>query len=92
MINYVYSDLRATLAGKDLPEDIKQKMLGMHEDIVILKESLKTATDKLNKAKQVKSLYISQDCQLNRGLFASSSNRKTSFSKSNMRRVWRQYL
>jgi protein HOOK3 len=47
-----FGDLRATLAGKDLPEDIKQKMLGMHEDIVILKESLKTATDKLNKAKQ----------------------------------------
>lgn len=54
MMHHVYSDLRATLAGKDVPEDIKQKMLGMHEDTVVLKESLKTTTDKLNKAKQVR--------------------------------------
>lgn len=60
-MHYVYSDLRATLAGKDLPEDIKQKLLGMHEDNVVLKESVKTITDKLNKAKQVR-LELSHGC------------------------------
>lgn len=47
------SDLRASLAGKDLPEDIKQRLLAIHEENVNLKESLKTAQDKLTKAKQV---------------------------------------
>jgi len=41
------------MAGKDLPEDIKQKFLALHEENVTLKESYKTAQDKLNKAKQV---------------------------------------
>lgn len=68
-MHYIYSDLRATLAGKDVPEEIKQKMLGMHEDNVVLKESLKTTTDKLNKAKQVRQEF-SRGCQLNRDLFA----------------------
>jgi len=48
-----YSDLRAAMAGKDLPEDIKQKFLALHEENVTLKETYKTAQDKLNKAKQV---------------------------------------
>ncbi|KAF8964103.1 HOOK protein-domain-containing protein [Flammula alnicola] len=47
-----FGDLRATLAGKDVPEDIKQRLLAMHEENLNLKESYKTATDKLNKAKQ----------------------------------------
>ena len=46
-------DLRASLSGKDLPEDIKQRMLAMHEEAVQLKEELKTANDKLVKAKRV---------------------------------------
>jgi protein HOOK3 len=41
------------MAGKDLPEDIKQKFLASHEENVTLKESYKTAQEKLNKAKQV---------------------------------------
>jgi protein HOOK3 len=49
----LYSDLRATLSGRDLPEDVKQRLLAMHEENLNLKESYKTATDKLNKAKQV---------------------------------------
>ncbi|KAF8163085.1 HOOK protein-domain-containing protein [Crassisporium funariophilum] len=47
-----FGDLRATMSGKDLPEDIKTRLLAMHEDNLNLKESLKTSTDKLNKAKQ----------------------------------------
>ncbi|KAE9407030.1 HOOK-domain-containing protein [Gymnopus androsaceus JB14] len=46
-----FGDLRASLSGKDLPEDIKQRLLALHEDNVTLKESLKTANEKLTKAK-----------------------------------------
>jgi len=49
----ICSDLRAAMAGKDLPEDVKQKFLALHEENVTLKESYKTAQEKLNKAKQV---------------------------------------
>lgn len=51
--NKTYSDLRATIAGKDLPEDIKQRLLSMHEENLNLKESHRTLLDKLTKAKQV---------------------------------------
>ncbi|KAI1790752.1 HOOK-domain-containing protein [Ganoderma leucocontextum] len=44
-------DLRASLSGKDVPEDIKQRMLGLHEENVSLKELHKTAQEKLIKAK-----------------------------------------
>ncbi|KAJ3545756.1 hypothetical protein NM688_g5588 [Phlebia brevispora] len=44
-------ELRASLSGKDIPEDIKQRMLKMHEDIVQLQEQLKTNQDKLAKAR-----------------------------------------
>lgn len=47
-------DLRASMAGKDLPEEFKQKLLAVHEENVTLKESYKTTVDKLNKAKQVR--------------------------------------
>ncbi|GAV99992.1 HOOK-domain-containing protein [Lentinula edodes] len=46
-----FGDLRASLSGKDLPEDIKQRLLALHEDNVMLKESLKTSNEKLTKAK-----------------------------------------
>ncbi|KAJ3775589.1 HOOK-domain-containing protein [Lentinula raphanica] len=46
-----FGDLRASLSGKDLPEDIKQRLLALHEDNVLLKESLKTSNEKLSKAK-----------------------------------------
>ncbi|KAF9052763.1 HOOK protein-domain-containing protein [Panaeolus papilionaceus] len=48
----VLGDLRASMAGKDLPEEFKQKLLAVHEENVTLKESYKTTVDKLNKAKQ----------------------------------------
>ncbi|KAF9532408.1 HOOK protein-domain-containing protein [Crepidotus variabilis] len=61
-------DLRATLAGRDLPEDVKQKFLGMHEEILTLKESYKSAQEKLNKAKQ----FIKQQDKLFKEQFANS--------------------
>ena len=51
------SELRASIAGKDLPEDIKQRLLSMHEENLNLKESHRTLLDKLTKAKQVISLW-----------------------------------
>ena len=36
-----------------MPEDIKQRMLGLHEENVSLKEQYKTAQEKLVKAKAV---------------------------------------
>ena len=47
------SDLRASISGKDLPDDVKSRLLAMHEENVALKESTKTLQEKLNKAKQV---------------------------------------
>ncbi|KAI0721491.1 HOOK-domain-containing protein [Cerioporus squamosus] len=44
-------DLRASLSGKDVPEDIKQRMLALHEENVSLREQYKTAQEKLVKAK-----------------------------------------
>lgn len=50
------SDLRASLSGKDIPEDIKARLLRMHEDNVQLQEQLKTAQEKLVKARTVRFL------------------------------------
>jgi hypothetical protein len=47
------SDLRASITGKDLPEDIKSRLLALHEENVNLKESAKTAQERLAKAKAV---------------------------------------
>ncbi|CDO69034.1 hypothetical protein BN946_scf184834.g41 [Trametes cinnabarina] len=44
-------DLRASMSGRDLPEDIKQRMLALHEENVSLREQYKTAQEKLLKAK-----------------------------------------
>ncbi|KAK7023834.1 HOOK protein-domain-containing protein [Favolaschia claudopus] len=46
-----FGDLRATLSGKDLPEDIKSRLLALHEENVNLKESSKTAQAQLAKAR-----------------------------------------
>ena len=48
------SDLRASLSGKDVPEDIKARLLAMHEENVNAKEQLKTAQEKLVKARAVR--------------------------------------
>ncbi|KAI0822627.1 HOOK-domain-containing protein [Trametes gibbosa] len=44
-------DLRASISGKDVPEDIKQRMLALHEENISFKEQYKTAQEKLVKAK-----------------------------------------
>lgn len=57
LISLTRSDLRATLNGKELPEDIKARLLKMHEDNVILKEQLSTTQSKLTKARNVRQIY-----------------------------------
>ncbi|KAK0197497.1 HOOK-domain-containing protein [Armillaria mellea] len=47
-----FGDLRASLSGKDLPDDIKSRLLALHEENVTLKESFKTSQEKLQKARQ----------------------------------------
>ncbi|EPT01820.1 hypothetical protein FOMPIDRAFT_146747 [Fomitopsis schrenkii] len=44
-------DLRASLSGKDVPEDIKSRLLALHEENIQYKEQLKTTQDKLLKAR-----------------------------------------
>lgn len=46
-----FGDLRASISGKGVPEDVKSRVLGLHEDNVLLKEQLKTVQDKLTKAR-----------------------------------------
>ncbi|KAG5645038.1 hypothetical protein DXG03_007217 [Asterophora parasitica] len=46
-----FGDLRASISGKDVPEDIKARLLALHEENVNLKEAHKTAQEKLSKAK-----------------------------------------
>lgn len=48
-----FSDLRMILAGKDIPEDVKAKLMGINEENAGLKEQLKSANEKLAKARQV---------------------------------------
>jgi protein HOOK3 len=48
-----FGDLRATISGKDLPEDVKARLLALHEDNLVLKENVKTTNEKLAKARQV---------------------------------------
>ena len=45
--------MRAVISGKDLPEDVKQQMIALHEENANLKDSYKTAQDKLLKARAV---------------------------------------
>ena len=40
------------MSGKDIPEEIKSRMLKMHEEMIQLQEQLKTNQDKLTKARQ----------------------------------------
>jgi protein HOOK3 len=47
-----FVDLKASFAGKDLPEEVKTRLLGLHEENIQLKEQIKTTQEKLNRAKQ----------------------------------------
>ena len=50
------SDLRASLSGKDIPEDVKSRLLKMHEDSIHLQEQYKTVQEKLVKARAVSNI------------------------------------
>ena len=56
VIPIYYRDLRASISGKDIPEDLKSRLLALHEENISLKESNKTAHEKLSRAKQVTAL------------------------------------
>ncbi|KIK96731.1 hypothetical protein PAXRUDRAFT_137821 [Paxillus rubicundulus Ve08.2h10] len=46
-----FGDLRASLSGKDVPEDVKARLLALHEENLNVKEQLKTSQDTLGKAR-----------------------------------------
>lgn len=80
-------DLRMILAGKDIPEDVKSKMMSLHEENVLMKEQYKTANEKLAKARQVSISFNTIhrsliSCHLN-----SLSSHKISCSGRNMQRL-----
>jgi hypothetical protein len=85
-----FSDLRSSMSGQGVPEDVKSRVLSLHEDNVQLREQLKTVQDKLTKARVVwDSLYPAVPPFFS--TYASSSNRRISFSKRN-RPNWRGSL
>lgn len=49
-----FSDLRMVLAGKDIPEDVKAKLMGINEENSALKDQIRVANEKLVKARQVR--------------------------------------
>ena len=55
----ILSDLRASMSGKGVPEEVKSRVLGLHEDNVQLREQLKTVQDKLTKARTVRDFLFS---------------------------------
>lgn len=81
----IFRDLRASISGKDVPEDIKARLLSLHEENIVIKEQYKTAQDKLTKAKAVRhEIRLDQLIVLN--VSYSSSSNKTSSSRRSMRR------
>ncbi|KAL5634762.1 hypothetical protein ACGC1H_002707 [Rhizoctonia solani] len=46
-----FGELRASLGGKELPEEAKAKFLALHEETVQLKEQVKTLQEKYQKAR-----------------------------------------
>ncbi|KAI0048241.1 HOOK-domain-containing protein [Auriscalpium vulgare] len=46
-----FGDLRASMSGQNVPEDVKARVLKLHEDNVQAREQLKTTQDKLAKAR-----------------------------------------
>jgi protein HOOK3 len=62
------SDLRATMSGRDIPEDIKSRLLGQHEDNVTMQEQVKTLNAQLLKARQ----FIKQQDKLYKEQYGSA--------------------
>ncbi|KAF8626182.1 hypothetical protein AX15_005067 [Amanita polypyramis BW_CC] len=47
-----WGELRASVSGKDIPEDVKSRLLALHEENTTLKEANRTFQEKLLKARQ----------------------------------------
>jgi protein HOOK3 len=60
-----FRDLRSSMSGKGVPEDVKSRVLGLHEDNVQLREQLKTVQDKLTKARTVRDFLLFMPFSLN---------------------------
>jgi hypothetical protein len=70
------------MSGKGVPEDVKSRVLGLHEDNVQLREQLKTVQDKLTKARTVWNFLLSiHSFPLFIVLCSSSSNHRISSLK-----------
>ena len=67
-IMVVFSDLRASLNGRDLPEEDKTRMLNMHEKIVRLEEEQRTTKEQLLRARAVCCECCSRPLSLNQRL------------------------
>jgi hypothetical protein len=72
------------MSGKGVPEDVKSRVLGLHEDNVQLREQLKTVQDKLTKARTVRDFLFSiPPFSLSIVLRSSSSNHRINSLKRN---------
>ena len=65
-----------------MPEDVKTRVLGLHEDNVQLREQLKTVQDKLTKARTVRDFLFFMRYSFFL-ITSSSSNRRISSLKRN---------
>ena len=64
------------MSGQGVPEKVKSRVLGLHEDNVQLREQLKTVQDKLNKARAVRPSFSFYYAFFS--VCSSSSNRRIS--------------
>jgi hypothetical protein len=78
--------MRASLSGKDVPEDIKARLLALHEDNVVVREALKTAQDKLAKARQVCGAATDEFCSLSLAFAQLSLSSRLSSLRTNFSR------
>ncbi len=78
-----FGDLRASISGKDLPEDIKARLLALHEENLVLKENVKTVNDKFVKARQV-ALVSCFPLSASSHLTSSSKNRTNSLKNNTL--------
>ncbi|KIL69547.1 hypothetical protein M378DRAFT_69226 [Amanita muscaria Koide BX008] len=63
-----WGDLQSSMSGKELPKDVKSRMLELHEENVTLKEANKSYQEKLLKARQ----FIKQQDKLFKDQHAAS--------------------
>ena len=82
----MYSDLRASINGKDVPEDVKARLLKLHEENIVLKEQLSTSQSKLTKAKAVSRFRLDHLFLHTKpfGTFSSSSSKTSSSEQTSL--------